>query len=116
MHFSSKALVKDVVKDHAMETRTDLWFKKNDAIRVVVKCFPTCPFHTLGVKRSRSRYWQATSLKPDHKCVRPAWNKQAKTKWLAKKCISLIRHTPHIKPTSLVTEVFDRWNVNINPF
>jgi len=28
----------------------------------------------------------------------------------------LIRHTPHIKPSSLVTKAFDRWNVNINPF
>ena len=57
MQFASKALVKDVVKDHAMETRTNLWFKKNDAVRLVVKCLLTCPYHMLISKRSGSQYW-----------------------------------------------------------
>jgi len=43
-------------------------------------------------------------------------NKQAKTAWLTKKFIPLIRHTPHIKPSGLVTEAFNRWNVNLIPF
>lgn len=54
IQFSSKALLKDVVKDHAMETKTNLWFNKNDAVRVVVKCLSTCPFHMLVAKRSGS--------------------------------------------------------------
>jgi len=50
MQIASKDLVKDVVKDHAMETRTNLWFKKNYAFRVVVKSLATCPFHMLVAK------------------------------------------------------------------
>lgn len=41
MEFTSKDLVNDTVKDHVMETRKNLWFKKNDAVRVVEKCLPT---------------------------------------------------------------------------
>jgi len=55
-------------------------------------------------------------LKLDHQCVFSAGNKQAKTEWVEKKFIPLTRHTPHIKPNGLVTEAFDRWNVNLNPF
>ncbi|XP_058753245.1 uncharacterized protein LOC131626444 [Vicia villosa] len=116
MQFVSKELIKDAVKDHDMETRTNLWLKKNDAIRVVVKCQLNCPFHMLVAKRSGSQYWLVTSLKPNHECVRSVGNKQAKTKWLAKKFIPLIRHTPHIKPSGLADEAFLRWNVKLNHF
>jgi len=70
----------------------------------------------LIAKRDGSQYWQVTSLKPDHECVLSSGNTQAKTEWLAKKFIPLIRHTPHIKPSGLANEAFTRWNVNLNHF
>ncbi|XP_058742490.1 uncharacterized protein LOC131614984 [Vicia villosa] len=106
----------DAVRDHAMETKTNLWFYKNDAIRVIVKCQTKCLYHMLVAKRSASKYWQITSLTKDHECVRSAGNKQAKTKWLAKKFIPLIRHTPQIKSSGLVDEAFQGWKVKLNHF
>ena len=116
MQFASKELIMDVVRDHTMETKKNLWFYKNDVIRVVVKCQPTCPYHMLVSKSSASQYWQVIKLKEDHECVRSAGNKQARIKWLAKKFIPLIRHTPHIKPSGLADETFLRWNVRLNHF
>lgn len=116
MQFASKELAKEAVKDHAMETRTNLKFKKNDLTRLVVKCLPTFSYNMLIAKRDGSQYWQVTSLKPDHECVLTAGNTQAKTEWLAKKFIPLIRHTPNIKPSGLADEAFTRWNVSLNHF
>jgi len=67
------------VKDHAMESRTNLRFAKNDKGRLVIKCLPTCPYHMLIAKRNGSQYWQVTSLKPKHDCVLLPGNTQAKT-------------------------------------
>jgi hypothetical protein len=56
MQFASKELAKEDVKDHAMQTRTNLRFKKNDKQRLVVKCLPNCPYHMLIAKRDESPY------------------------------------------------------------
>jgi hypothetical protein len=69
MQFASKELAKEAVKEHVMETRTNIKFKRNDLTQLVVKCFPTCPYHMLIVKRDGSQYWQVTSLKLVHNCV-----------------------------------------------
>ncbi|XP_058774769.1 uncharacterized protein LOC131649016 [Vicia villosa] len=116
MQIVSKEVIIDVVKDNVMETRTNIWLKKNDAIRVFVKYQLGCPFHMLVAKRSGSQYWQVKILKPKHECVRSAGNKQAKTKWLAKNFIPLIMNTPHSKPSGLAQEAFIRWNVKLNNF
>lgn len=35
-------------------------------------------------KRIRNQYWQGASLFDEHTCARTAYNRQAKTEWLAK--------------------------------
>lgn len=54
------------------------------------------------------------TLIEDHTCHRTDDNKSAKTKWLANKFASILRHSPHMKPSGLRAEVVERWGVKLS--
>jgi hypothetical protein len=108
--------VKDAIKELAMEKKKNIHLAKNDAKRMVAKCLPGCSYHMRISKRVGSQYWQIVSLHDKHSCNRTPKNKQAKTEWLAKKFIPMLRHTPHMKPSGLIAEALDKWGVKLSPF
>ncbi|XP_058783420.1 uncharacterized protein LOC131658103 [Vicia villosa] len=65
-------------------------------------------------KRVGNQYWQLVSLTNDHTCRRTAKNRQAKTEWLAKKLIPILRHTPEMRPKGLIAESFEKWGVKLS--
>ncbi|XP_058765307.1 uncharacterized protein LOC131638779 [Vicia villosa] len=114
MTFATKSLIRDAVKSFAMERIKNLHFKKNDQKRIVVKCEKDCPFHMRFSKRVANQCWQLVSLTDDHTCHRTARNRQAKTEWLAKKFIPLLRHTPEMRPKGLIAEALEKWGVKLS--
>ncbi|XP_058726237.1 uncharacterized protein LOC131597563 [Vicia villosa] len=65
-------------------------------------------------KRVGNQFWQLVSLTNDHTCRRTAKNRQAKTEWLAKKFIPILRHTPEMRPKGLIAESFEKWGVKLS--
>ena len=80
---------------------------------MVVRCVKDCPFYLRISKRSASQYWQVVSLTEDHICHRTPRNRQAKTEWLAKQFIPMLRHTPEMKPKGLIAEAVNKWGVRL---
>lgn len=112
--FHTKQSMKDAVKDFAMVHKKNLHFKKNDKKRMVVKCIKGCPFYIRISKSSQSEYWQVVRLDDTHTCHRTAKNRQAKTKWLARKFIPTLRHTPDMKTKGLIAEAIEKWGVKLS--
>lgn len=114
MTFSTKNVIKDAVKSFALEGKKNLHFKKNDRTRIVVRCEDECPFHMRFSKRASNQYWKLVSLTDEHTCHRTARNRQAKTEWLGKKFIPLLRHTLEMRPKGLVVEALEKWGVKLS--
>nr|XP_012570379.1 uncharacterized protein LOC105851929 [Cicer arietinum] len=56
LKFNTKELVKNIIKDFAMETKKNLYFKKNDGKRIIVRCEPEFPFYMRITKRTSNEY------------------------------------------------------------
>lgn len=93
-----------------------MYFEKNDKMRVVVKCMKGCPFYLRVSKSSQYTYYQIVSLDAAHTCYRTSKNRQAKTRWLARKFIPTLRHTPNIKVKALVEEAKNRWGIVLSRY
>nr|XP_012571603.1 uncharacterized protein LOC105852195 [Cicer arietinum] len=109
-------LVKNSIKDLAMETKKNLYFKKNDGNRIIVRGEPGCPFYMRISKRTSNEYWQLVSFTDDHTCHRRAKHRQAKTKWLANNFVPVLRQTPEMKSNGLIVEALDKWGVKLSTY
>ncbi|XP_058726755.1 uncharacterized protein LOC131598141 [Vicia villosa] len=96
-----------------MENQKNVYIKKNDSKRIVVKCMEGCKFHLRFSMRNGQNYWQIVSYVSDHTCFRTADNRNAKTQWLAIRFTQLLRHSPYMKPAGLVAETLQRWGSKI---
>lgn len=54
------------------------------------------------------------SLYDEHTCHRITQNRQAKIEWLGKHFRHILRHTPDMKPSGLITLSFDKWGVKLS--
>ncbi|CAK8538129.1 unnamed protein product [Lathyrus sativus] len=97
-----------------MDMKKNIFIKKNDAKRIVVKCMEGCNFYMRLSKRVVNQFWQVVSLIDEHSCCRTPKNKQAKKCWLAKKFTNILRQCPNMKPVGLISESFDRWGLKLS--
>src|ERR1044072_1139692 len=102
MMFKDKMQTRDAVKEYALENKKNLVFKKNDKKRMVAKCMDGCPFHLRFSMRKANQSWQLVSFTDQHNCHRTIRNRQAKTDWLARKFVYILRHTPELKTKGLI--------------
>ena len=99
------------MKGFALQEKKNLRFKKDDKTRVVVVCEKECEFY-LRVSKTPSRtYFQVTSFVNEHACARSSENRQAKTKFLAKKFVPILRHSPNIRISALIEQARLNWGV-----
>jgi alpha-galactosidase len=112
--FNNKKQAQEAIKEYAMETRKSLHLKKNEKEFMVVKCVVGCPFHLRISKRSGNEFWQIVSFIDDHTCHNTPRNRQAKTKYLAKKFASTLRHTPEMKVKGLRALAIEKWGVKLS--
>ena len=111
--FASKEIFKTAVKDFALQEKKDLKIVKNDKTRVVVKCVEDCPFYMRASRTESRQYFMLVTLENNHKCHRTAENRQAKTKYIARKFMPTLRHSPEIKIISLIEEARLKWGILI---
>lgn len=104
MTFKDKLQIRYAIKEYAMFNKKNFVFKKNDKKRIIVKCIDGYPFYIRFSMRTTNQYWQLVSLTGRHSCHRTAKNRQAKTDWLARNFVYIIRHTPEMKTKGLIAE------------
>ncbi|CAL5209006.1 unnamed protein product [Lathyrus oleraceus] len=114
MMFNNKEMVRDDLKEYAMEMKKNVVLKKKDGKRMVVKCMDGCKFYMRIYKRVGNEFWQVRSLVDEHTCHKTAHNRQAKTTWLAKKFAHILRYNPNMKPMELIPEAVDSWGVRLS--
>lgn len=56
MVFNNKDLIWDAIKEYAMDSKKNVFLKKNDEKRMVVKCLNDCKFYTRFNKRVGNQY------------------------------------------------------------
>ncbi|XP_058744165.1 uncharacterized protein LOC131616720 [Vicia villosa] len=114
MMFTNKEKIRDAIKEYGMENQKNVFIRKNDARRIVVKCMAGCKFYLRFSKRNGQQFWQIVSYISEHTCYRTADNRNAKTQWLAIRFAHVLRHSPHMKPAGLVAEALQRWGCKIS--
>lgn len=83
MVFNNKDIVRETLIDYAMEMKKNVFIKKNDGKRMVIKCMKGCKFYTKISKRVGNQFWHIVSLFYEHRYCRTPHNMQVKTKWMS---------------------------------
>uniref|UniRef100_A0A2N9FBT4 Uncharacterized protein n=1 Tax=Fagus sylvatica TaxID=28930 RepID=A0A2N9FBT4_FAGSY len=91
-----------------------LRFKKNDKIRVRVKCVYGCPFELFFGKMANEDTWQLKLMKDEHNCGTQLKNKHASYKWLGKHLVEDVKNDPKVKTISIKRQVAAKFNVHIS--
>uniref|UniRef100_A0A2N9J841 CCHC-type domain-containing protein n=1 Tax=Fagus sylvatica TaxID=28930 RepID=A0A2N9J841_FAGSY len=94
MQFATKQDVTDAVRHYSVFKGVQLRFKKNDKIRVRVKCVYGCPFELFFGKMANEDTWQLKLMKDEHNCGTQLKNKHASYKWLGKHLVEDVKNDP----------------------
>jgi len=92
--FANAELIRKSVKEHALQVRKNIYLKKNEKRRIIVKCTPTCPFHMRFSRSDTKSYFVLSSFNSAYKCCRNSKIRLFKTKLLAEKFVPILKHTP----------------------
>ena len=114
--FANAELIRKSVKEHALQVRKNIYLKKNEKRRIIVKCTPTCPFHMKFSRSDTKSYFVLSSFNSAHKCCRNSKIRLFKTKLLAEKFVPILKHTPNATLKSLGTICKNQWGVILTRF
>jgi len=114
--FANAELIRKSVKEHALQVRKNIYLKKNEKRRIIVKCTPTCPFHMRFSRSDTKSYFVLSSFNSAHKCCRNSKIRLFKTKLLAEKFVPILKHTPNATLKSLGTICKNQWGVILTRF
>ncbi|KAL4577821.1 hypothetical protein LXL04_013935 [Taraxacum kok-saghyz] len=128
--FSSAEEVKEKVKEHAIETRRELVFAKNDKTRVRVVCNgsnPTlvpgqkevkndfiCPWVLLVSKCKRDTDWVVKTYRKVHQCLQTRKVKAYTYHFLAKQIVHQVEVNPEIPIRALQEELQRNYQLSIS--
>ena len=111
--FSTKEVFRNAVKEYALQEKKDLKLTKNDNKRVVAQCVEDCPFYLRVSKTETRPYFMLVTFVDEHNCHRTASNRQAKTRFLARKFMPILRCSAEIKVNTLIEVARLRWGILI---
>jgi hypothetical protein len=114
MQFATKQDVTDAVRHYSVFKGVQLRFKKNDKIRVRVKCVYGCLFELFFGKMANEDTWQLKLMKDEHNCGTQLKNKHASYKWLGKHLVEDVKNDPKVKTISIKRQVAAKFNVHIS--
>jgi len=114
--FTNAELVKTFVKEYGLQKRKDVWTKKNEKNKIVVKCQPKCPFHMMFSRSEPKTYFVLAKYNPNHKCYSTGKFRLIKTALLAKKLIPILKHSSGMKIKDLQSTCKDKWGVMLSHF
>jgi hypothetical protein len=114
MQFATKNDVMDAIKHYSIFKSVPLKFKKNDRVRVRVKCKDGCPFELYCGKMKNEDTWQVKTLRDEHNCGNRLKNRFASSNWLGKHLVDQVRSDPKMKTALIKTEVASMFKVHIS--
>ena len=114
--FANADLIKTSVKEYALQIRKNIYLKKSEKKRIIVKCLKTCPFHMRFCRTDSKIYFVLSSLNSAHKCHKNSKIRLFKTKLLAQKFVPILKHTPNSTLKSLGTICKNQWGVILTKF
>jgi len=114
--FANVELIKAAVKEYALQSRKNVYVKKNERKRVIVKCMPKCPFHMRFSRAEPKTYYVLSRYRSGHKCYFTKKARLLKTTILAKKLVPILKHTPNMKLKALGEECKTRWGAHLSKF
>ncbi|XP_065625121.1 uncharacterized protein LOC136065593 [Quercus suber] len=97
MQFATKKDVMDAIKLYSIFKGVPVKFKKNDRVRVRVKCTNRCPFELYCGMMKNEDTWIVKKLNPKHNCGRQLRNRFASSNWLGKHLVDDVRNDPNVK-------------------
>ena len=112
--FSDVKVLKNAIIDYAVEQQREIWFKKNDLIRVQARCRENCPWYLFASKVDSTGGFQVKTYKKDHNCVLVHKHKFLRSDWLVRKFGSKVRANPKWKLREFQQHVFEMHNLVIS--
>ncbi|KAK6146113.1 hypothetical protein DH2020_019982 [Rehmannia glutinosa] len=100
MKFGTKAEFRKAVQSHAISTKRNLKFVKNDKIRVYVRCNESdCSWRMNALKMPKEDTFQLREYNPNHSCPPTFHVKNVKTGWLSERYAHKFQSDPnrHVK-------------------
>jgi len=115
MEFSSLRQFKDAILEHNVLNNREVMFVKNDTnrCRVVCKKKSQCGYLVFCSRVVRTTTFRVKTLKPKHICGMVIENKNAKSKWVAKKILGRMKNDNDIKLNQVAGEVRTRYSTEI---
>ncbi|XP_024162805.1 uncharacterized protein LOC112169929 isoform X2 [Rosa chinensis] len=102
MKFATSQILRDALREHAIQGGWEYVFVKNDKTRVRVVCKEdNCPFQLFASKMQHESTLMVKSYDPVHKCTRKFNNSMVKQKYLTSKFKDQIALNESWKPESL---------------
>ncbi|KAK7244700.1 hypothetical protein RIF29_39526 [Crotalaria pallida] len=105
MEFSSLNQFKDAILEHSVLIGKEVKFKKNDSNRVRVVCSQHCDYLVFCSRVGRAQTFRIKTLIPNHTCGRVFDNKNAKTKWVAKKMVNKFINNVNLSLNEVIDEI-----------
>ncbi|XP_074324236.1 uncharacterized protein LOC141661151 [Apium graveolens] len=95
--FTSVSVVKHAVIDYVVEQKRNIWFSKNDLLRVQAKCRPNCPWYLYASKIDVDGTFQIKTYNKQHSCILVHKHSFVRSDWLERKFRNQIRANPKWK-------------------
>ncbi|XP_024634512.1 uncharacterized protein [Medicago truncatula] len=114
--FSRAKLIRTSGREFALQQRKNIYVKKSERKRVVVKCVEGFPFYMRFSKAPPKTYFVLTTYYPDDKCHYGGRTRLIRTSLLAKKLIPLLKLTPHMRIKALKDACKERWGVMLSSY
>ncbi|XP_075666037.1 uncharacterized protein LOC142635859 [Castanea sativa] len=91
-------------------------FKKNDKVRVRVKCTDSCLFKLYCGKMKDEDTLIVKKLNQEHNCGRQFRNRFASSNWLGKHLVDDVRSDPNVKMSVIKDRVVNKFKVHISRY
>lgn len=104
------------MKEYALQHRKNVYLKKNEKKRIVVKCMKGCACHMRFSKVPPQTNFVLSSFNSAHTCYHTAKVRLLTTKVLAKKLVPILKHSPIMTLKVLQEECKNRWSMMLSTF
>ncbi|RYR70987.1 hypothetical protein Ahy_A02g005294 [Arachis hypogaea] len=102
---------KDMMAAYAVQTASNIKFKKCDLVRVQAVCQKDCPFWLYAHKVGEESTWQLRSMNLQHTCMQTHKVRIMHSQWLGNQIKKKVKSNPRIKIKDLVVKVYKTWNM-----
>ncbi|KAK3188305.1 hypothetical protein Dsin_027866 [Dipteronia sinensis] len=113
--FNDRFVLRNVMREYAIQEGVELDRVKNDLVRQTYKCTaPGCPWRAHASCMIDRTTMQLRSLVDQHDCHRLYNNKEAKVKWIAYKFENIVKRNPNISVRVIGDLLLDKYKVAVD--